>query len=123
MHDIYDQRESIGGSIQQARSGGSPSALEKAQRAVGIGARISPTDAILQTLDEAIKRVYAVTEELDNKLQPLNGERPTPESPIETRAVPGYDYASTLMTSLEDRARQVKNIADRLGGICARTEL
>ena len=123
MHDIYDQRESIGGAIQQARGGGAPSVLEKAQRAVGIGARISPADVILQTLDEAIKRVYAVTEELDNKLQPLNGERPTPESPIETRVLPCYDHASTLMTSLEDRARHSDEVAARLGRICARTEL
>jgi hypothetical protein len=100
-----------------------------AWKKVGMGAssgiRVPTADAILTTLDEALKRLHASTEELAEKLQPLNGERPTPEPgpcAYPTEGV-SYAHASSLMTGLEDRARQIDEVAARLGRICARTEL
>ena len=122
MEQIYERhlRE-----MTQDRPVSSPSALEKAKSAIGVGVRIPPSDAILQTIDESLKRLHAATEALAEKLQPLNGERPMPEpgpGDYQTEVV-SYAHASSLMTGLEDRALQIDEVAARLSHICARTEL
>lgn len=120
MDQIYDQRE-----MMQARPVRAPSALEKAQFATGVGVRIPAADAIMQTIDESLKRLHAATEALAEKLHPLNGERPMPEPGPGVYPTEGvsYSHSSSLMTSLEDRARQIDDVAARLSRICARTEL
>lgn len=96
-----------------------------AQGASYASSRVQPADAILTTLDESLKRLHAATESLADKLQPLNGERPMPEPGPGAYPTEGvsYAHASSLMTGLEDRARQIDEVATRLGRICARTEL
>ena len=126
MNETYDQHEYIGGAIQGLPER-APSALEKAWRDHGAasGIRVPTADAILATLDEALKRLHSATEALADKLQPLNGERPMPEPGPGVYPTEGvsYSHSSSLMTSLEDRARQIDDVAARLSRICARTEL
>ena len=126
MNETYDQHEYIGGAIQGLPER-APSALEKAWRDHGAasGIRVPISDAILAKLDEALKRLSSATEALAEKLQPLNGERPMPEPAPGAYPTEGvsYSHSSSLMTSLEDRARQIDDVAARLSRICARTEL
>ena len=126
MNETYDQHEYIGGAIRGLPER-APSALEKAWRDHGAasGIRVPISDAILAKLDEALKRLSSATEALAEKLQPLNGERPMPEPAPRAYPTEGvsYSHSSSLMTSLEDRARQIDDVAARLSRICARTEL
>lgn len=98
------------------------SAAANYDRGAIAGARIAPAEAVLTILDESIKRLDAATEALADKLEPLNGDRPVPDGNAVGQAEP-YQHVSTLMTSLEDRARHLDAIATRLSRICARTEL
>ena len=97
-------------------------------RNIGMGAssggRIPPADSILQQLDEQLKRLEAAVLSLDERLKPLDCTRPQPEnSASPPKAEQGYDTSSRFMNALEDRARQIGRLADRLSQIDARTEL
>lgn len=97
-------------------------------RNIGMGAssggRIPPSDSILQQLDEQLKRLEAAVLSLDERLKPLDCTRPQPENAASPpKAEQGYDTSSRFMNALEDRARQIGRLADRLSQIDARTEL
>ena len=97
-------------------------------RNIGMGAssggRIPPSDSILQQLDEQLKRLEAAVLSLDERLKPLDCTRPQPENAASPpKAEQGYDTSSRFMNALEDRARQIGRLADRLSQIYARTEL
>lgn len=97
-------------------------------RNIGMGAssggRIPPADSILQQLDEQLKRLESAVLSMDERLKPLDCTRPQPENAASPpKAEQGYDTSSRFMNALEDRARQIGRLADRLSQIDARTEL
>ncbi len=121
MEKIYEQHVQ---EMTQARAVRAPYELEKAQSAIGVGVRLSQAEAILQTIDDALKRLHMAAEALDEKLAPLDGSRPEPAPQVAmAQAEQSYEHASTLMCALEDRARTIDRVVARLQRLHARTEL